>query len=81
MPLGTEVGLSLGDFVLDGDPAPALNFRPMFIIVIVISPQIRSAPQIRSTILALYKLVCMYVCMYVRQCTVVIGLFKFKFKF
>ena len=24
-----------------------------------------SAPQIRSTILALYKLVCMYVCMYV----------------
>jgi len=26
-----EVGLSSGDFVLDGDPAP-LNFRPMFII-------------------------------------------------
>jgi len=25
-----------GDFVLDGDPAPR-NFRPMFIIVIVIS--------------------------------------------
>jgi len=36
MPLDMEVGLSLGDFVLDGDPAP-LNFRPMFIIVIVIS--------------------------------------------
>jgi len=31
-----EVCLSPGDFVLDGDPAP-LNFRPMFIIVIVIS--------------------------------------------
>ena len=36
MPLGMEVGLSPGDCVLDGDPAP-LNFRPMFIIVIVIS--------------------------------------------
>ena len=24
MPLGVEVGLSPGDFVLDGDPAPAL---------------------------------------------------------
>ena len=30
------VGLCPGDFVLDGDPAPR-NFRPMFIIVIVIS--------------------------------------------
>ena len=37
MPLGgMEVGFSPGDFVLDGDPAP-LNFRRMFIIVIVIS--------------------------------------------
>ena len=36
MPLGMELGLSPGDFVLDGDPAP-LNFRTMFIIVIVIS--------------------------------------------
>ena len=36
MPLGMEVGLSPGDFVLDGDLAP-LNFRLMFIIVIVIS--------------------------------------------
>jgi len=53
MPLGMEVGLSQGDFVLDGDPAP-LNFRPMFIVVIVIS---------------------------LEHCTVVIGLFKFKFKF
>jgi len=34
MPLGMELGLS--PFVLDGDPAP-LNFRTMFIIVIVIS--------------------------------------------
>jgi len=32
MPLGMEVE----DFVLDGEPAP-LNFRPMFVIVIVIS--------------------------------------------
>jgi len=39
MPLGTEVGLDQGDFVLDGDPAlspekgvqPA-NFRPMSIV-------------------------------------------------
>jgi len=54
MPLGVEVGLSLGDFVLDGGPARPLNFWPMFIIVIVIS---------------------------LEQCTVVIGLFKFKFKF
>ena len=37
MPLGMEVGLSPGDFVLDGDAARPLNFRPMFIIVIVIS--------------------------------------------
>ena len=37
MPLGMEIGLSPGDFVLDGDPASPLNFRPMFIIVIVIS--------------------------------------------
>ena len=36
MPLDMEVGLGPGDFVLDGDPAP-LIFRPMFIIVIVIS--------------------------------------------
>jgi len=25
MPLGMQIGLSLGDFVLDGDPAPALK--------------------------------------------------------
>ena len=31
MPLGMKVGLSPGDFMLDGDPAP-LNFRPMFVI-------------------------------------------------
>jgi len=36
MPLGMYVGLSRGDFVLDGDLAP-LHFRPMFIIVILIS--------------------------------------------
>ena len=38
MPLGTEVGLSLGDIVLDGNPAPpplngtAPNFRPMSVV-------------------------------------------------
>jgi len=37
MPLGMELGLSSGDFASDGDPAPPLNFRPIFIIVIVIS--------------------------------------------
>ena len=54
MVLGTEVGLGLspGEFMLDGDPARPLNFRPMFIIVIVIS---------------------------LEHCTLVIGLFKFKF--
>jgi len=39
MPLGTEVGLVPGDFVLDGDPAPPPkkgaepppNFRSMFV--------------------------------------------------
>ena len=36
MVLGMEVGLSPVDFVLDGGPSP-LYFRPMFIIVIVIS--------------------------------------------
>jgi len=36
MVLGVEIGLSPGDFVLDGDPARPINFRPMFIIVIVI---------------------------------------------
>jgi len=39
MPLGMDVGLSSGDFVLDGDPFPPPkkgaqppNFRPMFIV-------------------------------------------------
>ena len=39
MPLGTDVGLSPGDFVLDGDPVPPPkkgaeppNFWPMFIV-------------------------------------------------
>jgi len=36
MVLGMEIDLSPGDFVLNGDPARTLNFRPMFIIVIVI---------------------------------------------
>ena len=54
MSLGMELGFSPGDFVLDGDPARRLNFRPMFIIVIVIL---------------------------LEHCTLVIGLFKFKFKF
>jgi len=53
MPLGVEIGPSPGDFVLDGDPA-FVNFRRMFIIVIVVS---------------------------FAHCTVVIGLFKFKFKY
>jgi len=34
MPLGMGLCLGPGDFVLDGDPACPLNFRPMFIIVI-----------------------------------------------
>jgi len=40
MPLGMAVGLGLGDFVFDGDPAPscpkrggAPSFRPMSIVV------------------------------------------------
>jgi len=37
MSLGIELGLGPGDFVLDGDWAEPPNFRPMFIIVIVIS--------------------------------------------
>ena len=39
IPLGTEVGLSLGDIVLDGDPAPPPlkgqsppNFQPVFVV-------------------------------------------------
>ena len=43
IPLGTDVGLSLGDIMLDGDPAPSpikwhsplLNFRPMSIVAMV----------------------------------------------
>ena len=35
MPLGKDVGLGPGDFVLDGDPS-LLNFRRMFIMVIAI---------------------------------------------
>jgi len=35
MPLGMERGLSPGDVVLDGDRSRPLNFRSMFIIVIV----------------------------------------------
>ena len=42
MPLGMEIGLSPGDFVLAGDSARPLNFRPMFIIVIVISLEHRT---------------------------------------
>jgi len=30
--LGMEVGLSPDDFVLDGDPAPSPNFRPISIV-------------------------------------------------
>jgi len=37
MVLGMEIGLSPGDFVLNGDSAHPLHFRPMFIIAIVIS--------------------------------------------
>jgi len=37
MILGMEIGLSPGDFVLNGDPVRPLTFRPRFIIVIVIS--------------------------------------------
>ena len=40
MPLGMEVGLSPGDFMLDGDPAPLPekgteppNLRPIYIVV------------------------------------------------
>jgi len=43
MPRAMEVGLSPGDFVLDGDPAPLLkmvaespNFRPMSIVAVCI---------------------------------------------
>jgi len=38
IPLGTEVGLNLGDIVLDGDPAPpplkghSPQFRPMSVV-------------------------------------------------
>ena len=39
MPVGMELGLDLGDFVLDGDPVgpspkgvDLQNFRPMFIV-------------------------------------------------
>jgi len=39
MPLGMDVGVNPGDFVLDGEPVPAPrqgaeppNFRPMFIV-------------------------------------------------
>jgi len=40
MPLGMEVGLSLGDFVLDGEPAPPRkqqppSFRPMYVVATV----------------------------------------------
>ena len=37
MILGMEIGLSPGDFVLNGDPARPVNFRPMLVMVIVIS--------------------------------------------
>jgi len=33
MVIGTEIGLSPGDFGLHGDLARPLNFRPMFIMV------------------------------------------------
>jgi len=41
MPLGTEVGLSPGDFVLGADPAPAVRAAP--------SPKMGGAPSFRPT--------------------------------
>ena len=75
-----EVGLGPSHIVLYGDPAPPtergtasplLKFKGagFACVRIIRGPCQRlrfvSAPQIRSTILALHKLVCMYVCMYV----------------
>ena len=36
MPLGMEIGLSLGDFVLDGDPTRPLNFRPIYYSTVIV---------------------------------------------
>jgi len=51
MPLGMEVGLGQATLCSMG----TLHTAP--------HPMHGTAPQIRSTILALYKLVCMYVCL------------------
>jgi len=53
MPLGMVVGLSPGDFVLDGDPALP-NFRPVFIIVIMISLEHC------AVVIGLFKLLCAF---------------------
>jgi len=48
MPLGMEVGLSPGDFVLDGDPAPPLSeteAEPPICVLFRISPYFRRNPE------------------------------------
>ena len=100
MPLGMELGLGPGNFVLDGDPAPLPkkgaeppNFRPMFIVAKRLygsrwytwhgdRPQprrlcVRWAP-IPLNFRPMFIIV---VVISLEHCTVVIGLFKFKFTF
>ena len=99
MPLGMELGLSPGDFVLDRDSAlpfpkrwksPLPNFRPISIMAkrldasrcnLVWRPQPRGlcvrwptqrAPNFRPMVIIV-------IVISLEHCTVVIGLFKFKF--
>ena len=45
MPLGMEVGLELGDFVLDGDPAPSRTCNTLRAVVCL-----RTAPRIELSV-------------------------------
>ena len=71
MPLGMEEGLNPGDFVLDGDPARPLNFRPMFIIVIVRT--------LHSCYWFVQVQVLVFYAFYLKKSLIVLSLFQYKY--
>jgi len=66
-----------GDFVLDGDPAP-LNFRPMFIIVIVISLE-HCTQHSRYWFVQVQVQVLVFYAFYLKKSLIVLSLFQYKY--
>jgi len=75
MPLGVEAGLSPGDFVLDEDPACPLNFRPMFIIVIVISLEHIA----QSLLVCCVQVLVFYAFYFWKKSLIVLSLFQYEY--